>query len=141
MRAVLLRAVEGTVEEAEVPVHAEQFNERLNQALSGMRRLVGGHIEVVRARGLIHLSNLGDMPRAVLVVDEESALKELPVLNRRATALYGDAIFGDALVLAEAMVMDDDGVAEPDLVGLEELPTPEGGWVEHLTALTATRGR
>ena len=137
MRAVLLNP-DGTVEEALIEAHAESSNMRVRQALEGMRRLIGGgYIEIVRARGLGHLcAEFGRMPRAVMVVDDEGSLRPTPLLNRRASNLYGGAIFGPVLIVAEALTPDDDGVEEPDLAGLEVLDEPEAGWVSYLTAIT-----
>lgn len=70
-------------------------------------KAVGGYIEIVR------LQALGDPYR--MVVNEEGAVMGLP-LNMLASILYGDAIFGNAVIMKEGY--DDDG--EPDIVGLEE---------------------
>jgi hypothetical protein len=133
---VVLLRWDGEVREEHLAVDGANTNERVRQGLEGIKRLIGGgYIEIVHPHGLAHLGI--EMPRATMVIDDEGALRPTPLLNRRASVLYRGSIFGDAVVMAEAMVPDDDGFEEPDLVGLEALTEPPGGWVQHLTDITS----
>lgn len=91
-------------------------------------------IEVVRPTGFGPRDLSTGYP--VLVVDEEGALRPGRTLNAGASLIYGGAIYGQALVIGEGMVDSGEGYEEPDLVGLEDIPSrSQDGWVGYVNHL------
>lgn len=103
-----------------VPADTDQKMEIkvIHNGFQAMQRMVGGYIEIVRTR---------DMPelecgcRLVMVVNEEGLIHSLPQ-NPRASIFYpfGAGIVGDAFILGEGPVPDEDGLTELDLFSLPQ---------------------
>lgn len=109
MTKVIKISTEGTTELIEIDSIVPGAGKAINADM----------IEIVRCLNAMAGAN----EKLVFVVDESGALKDHKKINSFATAIYGDYIFGDILVMAE--VMTDDG---PDLAGLENVAfTTEDG--------------
>lgn len=74
-------------------------------------------------------------PTVVMIVDEEGRLKNLP-FNLRAAMLYHPRaiIAGDAFLVGEGMVLDEEGFEEPDFISLPDVVTIERV-TEHLSLI------
>lgn len=79
--------------------------------------LNGGMVELVHTPLLPFVDGVG----LVMAVDEDGHRKQLP-FNRRAGLMYPgtSGIVGDALILGEALVADEEQYYEVDIVGIPE---------------------
>jgi hypothetical protein len=77
----------------------------------------GGYFEFVHTRML----PMVDGVQLMMVVDEDGHAKGLPY-NARAAMLYPGptGIVGDAIIVGEALVADEEQFYEPDVVGIPE---------------------
>lgn len=90
-------------------------------------------IEVVRPRAFGARDINEGYP--VLVVDDEGARNGSDI-NVGASLIYGGPIYGEALVLGEALVDGGEDGFEPDLVGLDKVPGRSAkGWLEYINHL------
>ena len=80
--------------------------DEVGSALSALQRIVGGYIEVVKAK------NLGNP--YLIVCDEDGIPKGLEV-NVVGTLLYGSPIVGDIVIMKS-----DVRNGEPDIVGMDD---------------------
>lgn len=120
MQAILI-PVTGAIASVTVETH-DDINKALDADL----------FEIVRLPSISHT-------RAVLVVDESGAISGRKQPNPRASKFYRGTIYGDALVLAEAKVEDEDGWPDYDLVGLDALKPPSTmSWLEIIQQICAS---
>jgi hypothetical protein len=97
------------------------------------------YIEVVRPHGFGPRDIEKGSP--VLVVDDAGAIRGKSI-NVGASLNYGGPIYGVALVLGEGMVDSGEGFDEPDLIGLEKVPSRSAdGWVGYVNGLVQVLAR
>jgi hypothetical protein len=98
------------------------------------------YIEVVRPHGFGPRDIEKGSP--VLVVDDAGAIRGNKSINVGASLIYGGPIYGVALVLGEGMVDSGEGFDEPDLIGLEKVPSRSAdGWVGYVNGLVQVLAR
>lgn len=121
-----------------MPVNGPAVEVEVEKGWQALAQVIGAsYIEIVRPYGFAPRDLEQGSP--VLVVDEEGSLNPDRTINIGASLIYAGrqpmspAIYGNVLVLGEAMVDSGDGYDEPDLVGLEEVPArSDEGWVTYV---------
>lgn len=72
--------------------------------------------------------------RPILVVDESGAITQGRERNARASALHPSGLWGPALVVGEKLTPGEDGLMEPDIVGLEDIPARGTNWCGYVAS-------